>query len=430
MSGKLPWQLRAYQTLSGYLEPVLPLFLWNRKRKGLEDKARLMERKGFPTHARPSGPLIWMHGASVGELVSILPIVERLTAQNINVLVTSGTRTSATVIGERLPPGAFHQYIPLDAPSYVKRFMSYWHPDIALFAESELWPNFIFEMNRIGIPLVLINARMSDRSFARWSKKKDIIKPLLDAIPLYVTQSAEDARRFAVLGATNVHVGGNIKYDCDAPPADTRIVAQYSGFMAGRPVWVASSTHSGEDELFIRTHMILRQRFPSLLTIIAPRHPDRGEAIEQILSHTELKYARRSHGFLPDRSVAVYIVDTIGELGIFYRLAPLVVMAGSFQPIGGHNPIEAIKLGAAVFHGPHTHNFRELYAELDARKGTCRIDDPNQLPVILDEYFRNPEQIRRLARTGLDVVQEKGGAIDSIIRVIEPYVASLKLGQH
>lgn len=429
MKQKLPWQLRSYQKISAYAEPLLPLFLWKRERKGLEDRSRIQERRGIPTQLRMDGALIWIHGASVGELLSMLPIVERLTSQGIRVLVTSGTRTSAKVVSERLPPGAIHQYMPLDAPTYVQRFLTYWHPDLALFAESELWPNFIFELKRMRIPLVLVNARMSDRSFARWSKWNHVIKPLLDSIPLYVAQSEEDARRFAVLGASHVHVGGNIKHDCDAPPADMKVVAQYSGFTAGRPVWVASSTHPGEDEIFLQTHMILKQRYPGLLTIIAPRHPDRGEDVAALIMQTDLKCVRRSMGHVPDRSVSIYIVDTLGELGIFYRLAPIVVMAGSFVPIGGHNPIEAIKLGAAVFHGPHTHNFRDLYKELDTRRGALLVSESHLLAHALDEYFRNPDYIREMARTGLETVTEHGGAINNIVRIIEPFVAALKLGK-
>ncbi|MDR1828770.1 MAG: 3-deoxy-D-manno-octulosonic acid transferase [Methylobacteriaceae bacterium] len=427
---QLPLLLRLYRKATSVLEPLLPLFLWVRRLKGLEDPERSGERRGLPSLHRPPGVMVWVHGASVGELLSVIPLVERLTQRGVGVLVTSGTRTSADLIRGRLPAGAFHQYIPLDAPTYVRRFLRHWKPSLALFAESELWPNFIFALKRADIPLALINARMSDRSFERWSRRLPLIGALLGRIPLVLAQSAEDTRRFTALGAPVVQTVGNIKHDCDAPTADERLVAQYSGIIAGRPVWIVSSTHPGEDEVFIETHRRLREHYPALLTIIAPRHPRRGGDIGQMALGAGIPAALRSAGRLPDRTIGIYVADTLGELGLFYRLAPLVFMAGSIVPVGGHNPIEAVKLGAAVLHGPHVHNFRDIYAALDARNGAVPVADSEALQAAVDNCLANPDRARAVARAGHEVVSEMGGAVNATLRVIDPFLAALKLEGH
>ena len=428
MKTKLSFGLRIYRTAAIIAQPFLPLFLAHRERKGLEDRSRMAERRGYPSRTRPANALAWAHGASVGEVLALLPVVERLTQSGIKVLITSGTRTSATLIARRLPPGAFHQFMPLDTPRYIRRFLNHWQPDIALFAESELWPTTFIELHEMGVPLILVNARMSDRSFQRWHKYPNFIGPLLKFISLCLAQSLEDAHRYARLGAPHVAVSGNLKFDAPAPPADPRTVAQMSGLVAGRPVWLAASTHPGEDEIFLAAHLSLAQRYPGLLTIIAPRHPQRGPDIASLADQFGLTSARRSNGLLPDQAVQVYIADSIGEMGIFYRLAPVVAMGGSFVPHGGQNPIEPIKLGASILHGPHVHNFKEVYSFLDSEGGALLVPDGQVLANAAHDLISNPELMRDMARAGLETVSSLGGAIERTVQSIEPFVAKVKLG--
>lgn len=425
---KLPFLIRSYRTATAVLEPaVLGLLYW-RQRQGREDRTRLGERQGHPSRARPDGHLVWVHGASIGETLSLLPVVERLTQRGLAVLVTSGTRTSAGLIARRLPPGAMHQFVPLDVPRYVRRFLDHWHPDLALVAESEIWPNTIVALNQRHIPLVLVNARMSDRSFQRWLKLPRIIGALLDRFAICLAQTHDDAERLATLGAPRVLVTGNLKFDSPPPPADPRVVAHLSGLIAGRPVWFAASTHPGEESAILAVHRALLQRHPHLLTIIAPRHPHRGQEIADIAERSGLRASRRSEGIHPDRATDVYIADTVGEMGLFYRLSPIVIMGGSLVAHGGQNPIEPAKLGAAILHGPHIHNFEGIYASIGAARGALMVKDSASLARAVSGLLSNTALTRDMARAASDAVQALGGAVDRTMQSIEPFIVQAKLG--
>jgi 3-deoxy-D-manno-octulosonic-acid transferase len=424
----LPIVFKTYRAMVSVLEPaVLGLLYW-RQRKGREDRTRLGERQGHPSRQRPKGHLIWVHGASIGETLSLLPVVERLTQRGLAVLVTSGTRTSAALIARRLPPGAVHQFVPLDVPRYIKRFLDHWQPDLALIAESEIWPNTVMALDERHIPLVMVNGRMSDRSFQRWQKMPGIIRGLLERFALCLAQTADDAERLARLGAPRVVVTGNIKFDAAPPPADPRTVAHLSGLIAGRPVWLAASTHQGEESAIVTVHRALAKRHPNLLTIIAPRHPNRGPEVAGIAGQAGLRAGRRSDGMHPDRATDVYVVDTVGEMGLFYRLSPIVLMGGTLVPIGGHNPIEPAKLGAAILHGPHVHTATEIYDALDRSRGAVMVKDSATLARAVTELLGNPALTRDMARAAGESVQALGGAVDRTMQSIEPFIVQAKLG--
>lgn len=424
----LPLSMLTYQAVTALLEPgALGLLYW-RQRKGQEDRTRLGERQGYPSRPRPKGHLVWVHGASIGETLSLLPVVERLTQRGLPVLVTSGTRTSASLIARRLPPGAVHQFVPLDVPRYVRRFLDHWRPDLALVAESEIWPNTVIALDKRQIPLVLVNGRLSDRSYRRWQKLPGVIRVLLERFALCLTQTAEDAERFARLGAPRVLVAGNLKFDASPPPADPRMVAHLSGLVAGRPVWLAASTHPGEESVIVAVHRALAQRHPQLLTIIAPRHPHRGQEVAAIAAQAGLRAGQRSQGIHPDRATDVYVVDTVGEMGLFYRLSPVVLMGGTLVPIGGHNPIEPAKLGAAILHGPHVHSATEIYGALDQSRGALMVKDSGGLARAVSELLANPALARDMARAAADAVHALGGAVDRTLKSIEPFIVQAKLG--
>jgi 3-deoxy-D-manno-octulosonic-acid transferase len=427
MSMRDSFLLRLYGTIMAALEPVAALVLRWRQRRGKEDPTRLAERRGFPGRARPDGRIAWVHGASVGEIVSLLPVMERLTRRGFTVLVTSGTVTSAKMITRRLPPRVLHQFMPLDVPRYVRRFLNHWEPDLVLIAESELWPNMISEVHARGIPLILVNARLSERALRRWRRFPKSARHLLQSFDLCLAQSKADAERLATLGAPRVNIAGNLKFDVPAPPADASSLATLTGLIGDRPVWVAASTHGGEEEMVAAAHRMLLPYQPDLLTIIAPRHPERGEVVAEIVRRAGLTVAQRSHGLLPDRHTDIYIADTIGELGLFYRLATVAFIGRSLVPLGGQNPIEPAKLGTAILHGPYVHNFADVYAAIDRRDGAMPISDEESLARALSLLFSDAARTRSMARAAAATVEELGGAVERTMNAIEPYILQMHL---
>jgi len=426
---RLPFALRLYQLASAAGSPAAPQVLARRLHRGKEHPERLSERRGEATQKRPAGPLIWVHGASVGEMLAVVPLIEKLCAQNFAVLVTSGTVTSATLAEQRLPDGALHQFIPLDAPRFVRRFLDHWRPDLALFVESDLWPNLILASAARRLPMIVVNGRLSERSFGRWRMVPGVIGALLSRFDLCLAQSAADAERYQQLGAPRVDCTGNLKLDVPAPPADQAVLQRLQDIIGTRPVVAAASTHPGEESAIIAAHRRLRTKFPSLLTVIAPRHPARGESIAEIAKAAGLPVARRSQRAQPMPDIGVYVADTLGELGLIYRLAPIVFMGGSLASHGGQNPIEAIRLGAAVLHGPHVWNFAEIYATLDDARGAVQVDDEEALTLRLGDWLGNAGARQAVAAAASETVGRLGGALKRTMAALEPYLMQLRLEQ-
>jgi 3-deoxy-D-manno-octulosonic-acid transferase len=427
--GRLPLTLRLYRFASVVAAPAAPRLLARRLKRGKEHPTRLAERRGEATRPRPKGPLIWVHGASVGEMLAVVPLIERLRGQGFNVLVTSGTVTSAALAEQRLPAGALHQFIPLDVPRYVARFLDYWRPDLALFVESDLWPNLILAAARRRVPMIVVNGRLSKRSFNRWRLVPGVIAALLGRFDLCLTQSAADAERYGQLGAPRVSSTGNLKLDVPAPPFDEATHRRLKTMIGARPVIVAASTHDGEEAAVIAAHRRLRAKNSLLLTIIVPRHPARGAGIEEIAKVAGLSVGLRSRGDLPRPSVDIYIADTLGELGLIYRLAPIVFMGGSLASHGGQNPIEAIRLGAAVMHGPHVWNFAEIYATLDEAHGAKLVADEEALTAGLSEWLGSRAARTAVADTASKTLRDLGVALERTLAALDPYLMQLRLEQ-
>jgi 3-deoxy-D-manno-octulosonic-acid transferase len=426
---RLPLTLRSYRGLSVVATPFAPILLNNRLKHGKEHAERIAERRGEAGMARPAGPLVWVHGASVGEMLAVIPMIEHIRAGGFNVLVTSGTVTSARLAERRLPAGAIHQFVPIDAPRYIWRFLDHWNPNLGLFVESDLWPNLIIESTRRAIPLILVNGRLSERSFTRWRYVPATISSLLARFDLCLARSQIDAERFGELGAPRVMITGNLKLDVPAPPVDIDKLKVMQAALGRRPVIAAASTHPGEEALVIEAHRRLRQSFPGLVTIVVPRHPERGPGIMEIATVARLSAALRSTGALPDWRTDIYIADTIGELGLIYRLAPIVFMGGSLVPHGGQNPIEAAKLGAAILHGPHVKNFAEIYAALDDAQGAAEIADGGKLTVRLGAWLTDAGARKAAADAAYRTVEELSGALKSTLAALEPYLMQLRLEQ-
>ena len=427
MPSALPATLATYRRLSALAAPFAAPLIARRLKRGKEDPERLGERRGVAGMERPAGPLIWIHGASVGEVLAAAGLIERLRALNVRILLTSGTVTSAEIVARRFPPDVIHQYVPFDSPRFVSAFLDHWKPGLALFIESDIWPNLILSSAERRIPMVIINGRMSPRSFPRWQKLRGTISALLECFDLCLAQSDRDAERFAALGCPNVVTSGNLKLDVEALPADVRELERLKEATQRRQIFVAASTHPGEDEIILDAHRRLASRLPQLLSVIVPRHPERGPAIAQMLTDAGMQVALRSRDELPGGGSDIYVADTLGELGLFYRIAPVVFMGGSLVPHGGQNPIEGIRLGAAILHGPHVFNFSDIYESLDQAGGAVRAETGENFVKTLGHLLVNPIARQRTVEAAEGVVNRLGGALDKTLGALEPYLLQLRL---
>ena len=427
MANPLPMTLRVYRKLSRAMVPLAPALIKRRLKQGKEDPERVGERRGLSPDTRPHGPLVWVHGASVGEVLASAALVEQLRELNLRILLTSGTVTSAAIVAKRFPADIIHQYVPYDSPRYVARFLDHWRPSLALFIESDLWPNLILSSAARRLPMVLINGRMSQRSFPRWRRVSNTISALLGRFEACLTQSEIDAERFSALGSRNVLTTGNLKLDVPAPPADPAKLEKLMAVTRGRPVIVAASTHPGEEEVFLEAHKKLAGFFPGLLSVIVPRHPDRGAAVAGLVAALGLRVALRSREELPTATSDIYVADTMGELGLFYRFAPIVFMGGSLVAHGGQNPIEAVKLGASIVHGPHVFNFADVYEALDQAGGARQADSQEALVKQLGQLLADPQAREICVAASERVVEQLGGALERTLTALEPYLLQLRL---
>jgi 3-deoxy-D-manno-octulosonic-acid transferase len=427
MADDLPLPLRVYRGLSSVAAPFAGTLARHRLKKGKEDEARIEERRGVSGTARPDGPLIWIHGASVGEVLAAAGLVERMRAMNIRILLTSGTVTSAAIVAKRFPSDVIHQFVPYDSPRFVARFLDHWQPSFALFVESDLWPNLIMAASERNVPMIVINGRMSPRSFQRWRAAPATMHALLGQFEMCLAQSQGDADRFSELGSPHVFNVGNLKFDVPAPPADPQKLEQLVAATRGRPIVVASSTHQGEEEIVLDAHRRLASYFPQLLTIIAPRHPERGPQVSQAAHAAGLRDGLRSQGAMPSQETDVYIADTLGELGLFYRLSPVVFVGGSLVNHGGQNPIEPIKLGASVLHGPHVTNFGDVYRALDEAGGAQLIESGETMVKQIGRWLEDKDARQRAGASGRAVVEKLGGALERTMAALEPYLLQLRL---
>jgi 3-deoxy-D-manno-octulosonic-acid transferase len=354
--------------------PLARLFLRSRLARGKEDGARIQERFGKPDRPRPEGPLVWIHAASVGESISVIPLVNAILADrpDAHVLMTTGTVTSARLMAERLPARAFHQFAPVDLAGCVAPFLDHWRPDLAIWVEQELWPNMILETVARDVPMALVNARLSDRSFATWRRAGAAARQILQSFSVCLVQDEDVGRKLSALGAREVVAAGNLKFAGDPLPFDADALAALQLQIGSRPCWLAASTHEGEEAIAATIHTRLAARHRDILTIIAPRHPERGDTICAMLRAKGLHAAQRSRGEAITPDTAIYVADTLGEMGVLYRAAPLVFMGGSLVPHGGQNPLEPARLGCAVLSGPYIGNFQAVYHAL-SKAQACQI---------------------------------------------------------
>jgi 3-deoxy-D-manno-octulosonic-acid transferase len=419
--------LGLYRLATDAAAPLVRAYLAYRVRHGKEEHGRLGERFGLPSQPRPDGPLAWIHAASVGESLSMLPLIERLRRDrpDLAILMTTGTVTSARLMRKRLPEGLIHQYAPLDRRAWVSRFLDHWRPDAVLWVESELWPNALAEVRTRAVPFVLVNARVSPRSFRGWQRVPGLARRLLSHFDLCIAQSDVDAERLRALGAEHVVCRGNLKYAAAPLPADEVEVARLTRLIGERPLWLAASTHAGEEATAAEVHARLETRFPGILTIIVPRHPGRGPEIAAELARSGPRVARRAAAEALVRDTDFYVADTMGELGLFFRLARIVYVGGSLVPHGGQNPLEPAKLGCALIHGPHMFNFRAIESELAAAGAAVTVSDADELAEAVAALLADRALLLRRAALASAVAAGKDGIVDDVLAALAPFLGAL-----
>jgi len=416
--------LIVYRLLTRLLEPLAPRLLDARAKKGKEDPARVDERLGLASVARPDGVLVWLHGVSVGETLSLLPVVSRLRRErpDLTVLVTSGTVTSAAILATRLPSGVIHQFAPVDTPGAVTAFLDHWKPSLALFVESELWPNLILEARRRGVKLVLASARITEKTVEGWRRFPGAARRILSAFDRILPQDDASAARLESLGA-RIDGQVNLKLSGEAPPHDPAAFTRLSAAIGDRPVVVAASTHDGEEIALVRALDKLTDR---LCLILVPRHPDRSADIAAALTRDGYRFALRSQGRELDRDTDLYVADTLGEMGLFLRLADVVVMGGSFSaalekpPVGGHNPLEPARLGKPAVTGPDMSNWAAVTEALVQAGGLAVVGAPWDLPAVIALLLADDAEAKRMGERGRRAAAEAGSGLDRLWDAIEP----------
>jgi 3-deoxy-D-manno-octulosonic-acid transferase len=415
-----PLPLALYAAATGLMAPFAPALLRARARNGKEDPSRLCERLGKATRDRPAGPLAWLHGVSVGETQSLLPLVAALRARRpgLNLLVTSGTVTAAQLLAQRLPEGVIHQFAPVDAPGAVAGFLDHWRPDLGVLVESELWPNLILEAKARGVRLALMSARMTEGSARRWARSPASARAMLDAFDLILPQDAATAQRLRRLGA-DPGPALNLKLVGEPLPADADELARLTKAVGDRRVVLAASTHPGEEALIA---MAARDAGAGLVVVV-PRHPDRGEALSAELTAAGFSVARRGAGEAPSAKTTAYVADTLGEMGLFLRLADVVVMGGGFaRGVGGHNPLEAARLGKPMVTGPHAFNAREVYDAMFAEVAALEAADATVLTRHIAGLLDHPTIARRIGEAALSYAERQGAALDQALALLDPLV--------
>lgn len=417
-----------YKGVATALSPILKhVYLKHFLRSGEGDPSRLPERWGVPSQLRPEGDLIWFHAASVGEVVSLRPVLKRFQEEfkNLNVLVTTGTLTSAKVIAPHLPDSYIHQLIPLDVPQWVDRFLEYWHPKAGIFIESDLWPNLLFSCKEKQVPLLLLNAHVSTQSYHRWQKVPTFAKSVLGCIDEALAKSPAIAENLRRLGVPKVRASGNLKFMADPLTYDADTFQMLQGRIAGRPVWVAASTHAGEEEQIAQAHRLIKKTLKNVLTILVPRHPHRGAKVCTLLRKEGLNVAQRSNSEPIQEGTDIYLADTIGELGLFYKISEIAFIGGSFVPeslilVGGHNPIEAAKLGCAMIWGPNIHKQLEIAEVLGP--AIQSVQNPSELADVVVDLFQNKEKRSQQIHKAQEILDSQANTLDEVLTAVRAHI--------
>ncbi|WP_026940737.1 3-deoxy-D-manno-octulosonic acid transferase [Hellea balneolensis] len=413
--------IRAYSGLTKAIAPALPIWLKRRALKGKEDPARQEERFGIASRNRPDGQLFWMHGASVGEVTMLLPLIDKVLAEYpmAHVLVTSGTTTSAELMAKRLPKRAFHQYVPLDTAKAVTAFLDHWKPDLALWAESEIWPNLLLQTKARGTPMALINARMSERSVQGWFKRRKSAQSLFGCFDVILAGDEATANGLSWLLGQEVESAGSLKEAAPNLPVETSELTILKSEIGERPVWCAASTHKGEEEIILAAHKDILAKHPNTLLILALRHPERSEEIQALMDFKNVSIRSKKTELNPESSV--FLFDTIGEMGLAYSLSDVTFVCGSLvKGLMGHNPLEPARFCNAVLTGAHISSFADSYMSMIAFDAAQRILSPTKVGHAVSDLFSDPERLARQQRLAFDYAQGRNAVLEYVWEKLSP----------
>ena len=419
----------AYRLLMAGLTPLLPLWLKRRARVGKEDISRLSERYGNASIARPQGKLFWMHGASVGEVMMLLPLIKALISAypKAHILITSGTVTSANLLTQRLPENCIHQYAPFDSRKFVKRFLDHWQPDLAIWAESEIWPNLVFDTKARNIPMALLNARLSQKSLTGWARQKRFAATIFSAFDYIQAADKHTADGLSALTGQALPVYASLKEAAAPLPYDTAQQKRLQSALGSRPIWCAASTHKGEDEIILRAHAKLLKTHPQALLLLAPRHPTRRQDIA-LLASKMIKDAQsisHSSADIPSDKTQIYIFDTIGDMGLAFSLSSVSVMCGSLiDGLFGHNPLEPARQKNAILTGPNIESFKPIYKDMFAFGAADTILDDVELTKTISDYFSNPKTLAKRQSRAFEFAQSRHAILDITAQNLAPLIDS------
>ncbi|WP_332065384.1 lipid IV(A) 3-deoxy-D-manno-octulosonic acid transferase [Bartonella sp. CB189] len=413
-----------YRMIGFFLHFVIPFYLFLRAVRGKEDWGRQKERFGKSRQARPKSPLIWLHAASVGETLALVPLINYILSLNINILMTTCTVTSCSLVKKHFGDRLIHQYAPLDFNSAVRRFIKHWNPDLALTCESEIWPLRIKELAKMRIPQILVNAHMSERSFKAWQKWSFLARYIFQHIDVAIGQNERDMVYYHTLGVKSVALSGNLKADVFLVE-DRTLLERYRNAIGDRPVWAAISTHEGEEKVAFEVHKILKNYLPDLLTIIVPRHPERSEELISRFGSENLHFIRRSNDAIPDVNTDIFWGDTIGEMGLFLRLSKVSFIGKSLCCDGGHNPLELAFLGSAILTGPHVSNFQETFEQFLMRGAAYMVQDTKQLAIQVYKLLTNEVIRQEMVNKAHEIATDMEGALDRTLKVLDPFLQPL-----
>ncbi|EJW21361.1 hypothetical protein IMCC14465_11570 [alpha proteobacterium IMCC14465] len=420
----MPLMFYIYRAVTWLIGPLTSILFRLRKKIGREDGFRKFERRGFAGMARPKGLLIWVHVASVGEMVTVLPLIRKLLEKfpEAQALLTSGTVTSAKIANDNPHERIIHQYVPMDHPGFAKRFVKHWRPDIGLFVESEIWPNLMHRAEQNNVPLFLINARMSQNSFKNWKRFPISVRHLLNQFNLILAQDSHSCVRYEMLGAKRIITAGNLKYDTPPLPYKATELQKLNQAIGNRPIWLAASTHETEEVSVAETHKNLKDKHPGLLSIIAPRHPQRGESLVKQLTEMNLTIARRSENQTIKADTDIYLADTIGDMGLLYRLCEIAFIGGTLTPRGGQNPLEAARLNTAIFYGPSTENFSEMFTLMKDEDAGRAITTQNDMTDMVDLLLSDATFRKKLSTNALKLIDKNKGATEETLTAVTPFL--------
>lgn len=396
--------------------------------EGKEDPDRIDERFGRPKRPRPAGRLAWFHAASVGESLSILELLRQMCGEypDLAIVVTTGTRSAAALLDARLPRGVIHQYVPVDTKAAVRGFLDHWKPDLAIWTESEFWPRLMVETARRGTPMLLVNGRITEKTRQNWRWFPAMSRSLLHRFALLLVQTDAMRAAFLDIGAPKdrMIVTGSLKEGAVPLPHDEAARKEMLKAIGRRPVWLAASTHDGEEEIVIAAHRMVLRRNPEAILILVPRHPERAGDVRRLLEGSGLKFAQRSAQEEIGTDTDIYLADTLGELGLWYRIAPVSFVAGSLVPVGGHNPFEPAALGSAIIHGPHVYNFADIYTRLFEGKAVICVRTEQELAEAVDECL-HADTSATMAAAAWEVSSEGAGVTEHVMAHIRPYIDGL-----